>query len=188
METPSSWSVNALAAELGLDRRTLARRIEGLAPVGQSPRGDPLFRLVDVLAAIERSPVQRVARLHASAASAASAATVERLLLERGGPAATLSGEDVCRMFRWTWPDLAELLAFGAPAVRSGSRTSEVGWVFAFHSFARYMGLLAGALDLEADASLAAGLRRLRGARPLFVPVGFRDFTADTPKRARGSL
>lgn len=184
MDTPSSWSVNALAAELGLDRRTLARRIEGLAPVGQSPRGDPLFRLVDVLAAIERSPVQRVPRVGDRTASAASAATVERLLLERGGPAATLTGEDLCRMYGWQWPDLAELLGFGAPAVRCGSRTSERGWVFCFPSLARYIGLLAGALDLEADASLAAGLRRLRGARPLFVPVGFRDFTE--PKRARG--
>lgn len=37
--TPKHWSVNALATELGIDRRSLARRLEGLAPAVEKTVG-----------------------------------------------------------------------------------------------------------------------------------------------------
>lgn len=40
------WSINALSVELGLDRRTLAKRLDGLAPAQESPK---TYRLRDVL-------------------------------------------------------------------------------------------------------------------------------------------
>jgi phage terminase Nu1 subunit (DNA packaging protein) len=37
--TPKHWSVNALSAELGIDRRSLARRLEGLTPASEKKVG-----------------------------------------------------------------------------------------------------------------------------------------------------
>jgi hypothetical protein len=40
------WSINALSVELGLDRRTLAKRLDGLVPAQDHPK---TYRLRDVL-------------------------------------------------------------------------------------------------------------------------------------------
>lgn len=50
---PELWSVNRLACELAMDRRSLARKLEGLEPVESKKTGkgvDRLFRLADVIA------------------------------------------------------------------------------------------------------------------------------------------
>jgi len=49
--TKKQWSVSALAVEFALDRRTVAKRIEGIPPSGQE-RGSPVWRLADVAAAL----------------------------------------------------------------------------------------------------------------------------------------
>ncbi len=40
------WSINALSVELGIDRRTLAKRLQDLPPAQESPN---VYRLRDVL-------------------------------------------------------------------------------------------------------------------------------------------
>ena len=50
---PELWSVNRLACELAMDRRSLAKKLEGLEPVEskKTAKGtDRLFRLADVIA------------------------------------------------------------------------------------------------------------------------------------------
>ena len=51
--TPKSWSINALATEFRLDRRTVARRLSqaGVAPAGNKA-GAPTFRLSDAARAL----------------------------------------------------------------------------------------------------------------------------------------
>lgn len=49
--TKRQWSVSALAVEFGLDRRTVAKRIEGIPPCGQE-RGSPVWKLADVADAL----------------------------------------------------------------------------------------------------------------------------------------
>jgi len=49
--TPKSWSINALATEFRLDRRTVASRIADIPPAGKL-RGADAWRLADVAAAI----------------------------------------------------------------------------------------------------------------------------------------
>ncbi len=49
--TKKHWSVSALAVEFGIDRRTVAKRVEGIAPAGEE-RGSPVWRLADVAAAV----------------------------------------------------------------------------------------------------------------------------------------
>lgn len=49
-----AWSVNGASVELGVDRGTLARRIEhhGIKPVGEGPGGVALYKLRDLFAAL----------------------------------------------------------------------------------------------------------------------------------------
>lgn len=60
--TPKKWSISALSVELGIDRRTLARRLEGLDPIEEKEIGrrvERTYRMRDVfrhLAAIEQRP------------------------------------------------------------------------------------------------------------------------------------
>lgn len=46
--TPKLWSINALATEFDLDRRTVAKRIKGITPAGELA-GKPAWRLADVV-------------------------------------------------------------------------------------------------------------------------------------------
>jgi hypothetical protein len=51
-----TWSINALSTELDLDRRTLAKRLDGLAPATEKKVGDRTekrWHLADVLAHFE---------------------------------------------------------------------------------------------------------------------------------------
>jgi hypothetical protein len=48
----TSWSINALATEFGLDRRTVAKRLEGVIPVDLSPDGSPRWALADAAPAL----------------------------------------------------------------------------------------------------------------------------------------
>lgn len=56
---PRLWSINALADEFGIDRRTVKKRLEGIAPAGESSGGHPAWRLRDVAGAVLglRAPV-----------------------------------------------------------------------------------------------------------------------------------
>ena len=47
--TRQAWSINALSVELGLDRRTLGKRLDGLRPLEEGPRGSKLYGLTDVI-------------------------------------------------------------------------------------------------------------------------------------------
>lgn len=49
---PRLWSINALADEFGIDRRTVKKRLEGIAPAGESTGGHPAWRLRDVAGAV----------------------------------------------------------------------------------------------------------------------------------------
>jgi hypothetical protein len=48
----TSWSVNGLAKEFGLDRRTVAKRLEGVIPVDLGPDGSPRWALADAAPAL----------------------------------------------------------------------------------------------------------------------------------------
>ena len=54
MQHPQLWSLNGLASEVGLDRRTLAKRLKGTAPDGQL-NGNPAWHLSTVLKVLQRS-------------------------------------------------------------------------------------------------------------------------------------
>lgn len=45
------WSINALSTELGIDRRTLAKRLDGLVPAQDDPK---TYRLRDVLSRLKK--------------------------------------------------------------------------------------------------------------------------------------
>jgi len=49
--TRKAWSVNGLAVELCVDRRTIARRLETVIPAGSGPNG-PLYWLSDCVRAL----------------------------------------------------------------------------------------------------------------------------------------
>lgn len=51
---PTLWSINALADELELDRRTVKRRLRDVPPSGQRG-GHPVFKLADAVEAIARN-------------------------------------------------------------------------------------------------------------------------------------
>lgn len=46
------WTLSALAVELGVDRRSLARRLEGLTPASESTRGKRTERLYKLAAVV----------------------------------------------------------------------------------------------------------------------------------------
>lgn len=49
---PKTWTLSALSVELDLDRRSLARRLEGLAPVSETTKGkrvDRRYKLAEVV-------------------------------------------------------------------------------------------------------------------------------------------
>jgi hypothetical protein len=48
----TSWSINALATELGLDRRTVANRLERVIPVDLAADGSPRWALADAAPAL----------------------------------------------------------------------------------------------------------------------------------------
>ena len=54
MEQPALWSLNGLASELGLDRRTLAKRLRGVPPDGDR-NGNPAWKMQTVLDALRRA-------------------------------------------------------------------------------------------------------------------------------------
>lgn len=57
--THKLWSINGLAAEFGLDRRTVAERLATVAPAGQV-RGSPAWRLRDAVPVL--APIMEAAR------------------------------------------------------------------------------------------------------------------------------
>lgn len=46
------WSVSALATEMGIDRRTMAKRLENIPAAGEAQKGRPGWRLTDVIVAL----------------------------------------------------------------------------------------------------------------------------------------
>ncbi len=64
--TPNVWTLNGLAAETGLDRRTLAKRLVGVTPADE--KGDvKLYRLADVLPALGLGATPNKAQLDLTA-------------------------------------------------------------------------------------------------------------------------
>lgn len=53
--TPRTWSISALAVELGADRRTIAAAVRDVQPAAQGAKG-PEWRLADVLRAMRGGP------------------------------------------------------------------------------------------------------------------------------------
>ena len=176
-----TWSVNALATELGIDRRTVARRLDGATVAERGSRGEPRYRLRDALAAFEP-------RHHAPAAATVGPLGKRQelaLVLPFGieGPMPTEPAAKLCRLYGWTWPDFAELLSWGLPYTSAGRPDSLRGWRITFAHAARFLGLLAHALDLDVDASFPGELARLRGAAPLCIPGEFTACGSSSPRR-----
>jgi hypothetical protein len=96
---PQHWSVNGLATELGVDRRTIARRLYALKPAGTGPHG-PLYLMREVYRELtgycdECTPKERGDRLArhflmapASVATDQAADELVQRLLEADDPAA----------------------------------------------------------------------------------------------------
>jgi hypothetical protein len=58
MEQAQLWSLNALAAEIAIDRRTLAKRLRGVTPDGKR-HGKPAWKMRTALRALERAQGKR---------------------------------------------------------------------------------------------------------------------------------
>src|SRR4051812_12302629 len=50
--TPRLWSINGLAVELGIDRRTVAQRLRNVQAAGEA-QGHPVWRLDDALSVLK---------------------------------------------------------------------------------------------------------------------------------------
>jgi len=48
----TNWSINALATEFQLDRRTVGKRLEGVVPVDLGPDGSPRWSMADAAPAL----------------------------------------------------------------------------------------------------------------------------------------
>lgn len=114
---PTLWSMNALAVEFGLDRRTVAKRLTDVPPAGEKA-GHPVWRLVDVLPALTAPRAPRAAERLPSAATLegwkAAELDYEELLAEL--PDKALAGEALMRMAYRLPATVASLaVAAGAP-------------------------------------------------------------------------
>ena len=187
MEQRESWSINRLATELGIDRRSLARRLDGVKPNATGPKGEPLYALRDTLEALGERPIERRSS-PPRPAHQGGGSPPDAFLLDRRGAISTMTGEEACSTFGWSWRDLAELIGWGVPFVKAGSQRSVRGWVFGFAHFGRSMASLADRVNAGDDLGhLPDTLRTLRGARPLCVPTGFREFEPVAERRAGAS-
>lgn len=86
MLKPSVLSLNALSAELGKDRRTLARLLAEVPPDGETKEGHPLWKVSTAVAALEakkvkpkESPEEIAARLASSGGAPLSLDEAARL-------------------------------------------------------------------------------------------------------------
>ena len=62
---PEKWSINRLACELGMDRRSLARKLEGLEPIderksGSGKRTERFYRMADVFAHLAEGSAEKL--------------------------------------------------------------------------------------------------------------------------------
>lgn len=191
MEQPRAWSVSGLAVELGRDRRTIARALEGLEPAGHGKGGELLFRLAPVAKALADAEHERLrdelARLRRkNSQNGGGAAHLQDYLLENRGPLHTLTGAQLMEMFEWRWEDMLELIAWGMPPVVIGRRGSPSGWIFSGPHVFRWLGIIGIAGNLHRDPrDTPAELRGLRGHQPLRTPSGFAPFDPAPPTRSK---
>lgn len=184
LQQPATYSLNALSVELGIDRRTLARRLADVKPAegtGSSKR----WRLRDALDALRENPVQVAPPRSSRAAYRGGYDLVDAYLLEVAGPIATMTGEEVVGMFNWTDADFAELLGWGMPFIKAGTQNSPRDWVLGFTHSARWLASVARDVHADIDSYLPGRLRAIRGARRLCVPAGFRAFKSEAERRDR---
>jgi hypothetical protein len=146
--TPTTYTLSALEAELGIDRRTLAKRLSRVAPAS-TRRGSKRWRLRDVLAALDRDPI--------GGRSTTSAPVRGDFPLEcfrvayrddfdGGGEAdwpnqqKPQSWSDVLAVFKIEADELRAWIMYGAPYVRAGNARGD-GWQFHVGDLIRWSGL-----------------------------------------------
>ena len=62
-KAPDGWSVNRLSIELRLDRRTVTKRLQGVEPLSDGPKG-PLYALAEAVRALFGQGVRQVEDLN----------------------------------------------------------------------------------------------------------------------------
>ena len=60
---PRYWTINALAVELNIDRRTVAKRLKGVPAHGRSESGHPGYLLDEVLGILRPPPAGQVPQI-----------------------------------------------------------------------------------------------------------------------------
>ena len=165
---PQTYSINALAVEIGLDRRTLARRLADVPPAEAHGRVKR-WRLRDVLAALDGGSLQTSARPAPRAAEQVRAFEINlRTDPER------VSWRDLAGLLEVNDDELAEWVRFGAPYLERGSLRTRKGWVFSPGHVFRWLGLWCSYLTergLLPESSLRPGeatrvMEPATGARP----------------------
>ena len=178
---PATWTINGLATELGIDRRTLAKRLADVPPAEipersqlplletQRKKESPRWRLRDVLAALgmlDGGSVQTSARPAPRAAEQVRAFEINlRTDPER------VSWRDLAGLLEVNDDELAEWVRFGAPYLERGSLRTRKGWVFSPGHIFRWLGLWCSYLTergLLPESSLRPGeaTRALRVVEP----------------------
>lgn len=185
--TPHGWSVNALATELGRDRRTIAKRLAeaGVEPVEVNGRVR-LYRLRDALDVLEAPPSPQPAR------SAAYGSNAERVFdFAMASPRryklsglAVQSWNGVAALFGASDDDIREWLRFGCPYLRSGDAETGKGWKFSIPHLGRWIALWGAALDRMGvtrgrDEPVAETTRRLCRRYPQLAALAFEDDAED---------
>ena len=168
---PQTYSINGLSVELGLDRRTLAKRLASVPPAamrGKSKR----WRLRDVLRALDAhnesldAPVGESSRRAQSPADFLAGLEMGLRPLEAG--VNTFGWTDMLKMFGVDGDELREWLRYGAPFLTRGDLRTGEGWEFSIPHVARWLALFGAALqrlDVVADLTRPGeATRRLRGA------------------------
>lgn len=141
MTERESWTVSALARELGRDRRTVAQALAlaGVKPIGQGPKG-PMFPLGEAVLALYEEPPT-----HPGDAVLAAARQLEAVIASAALPSRTLRALRNA-LAHVTWEAFA---GWGAPPAPAWPLLSAP-------AFARAYEALLGDGDLETIAELAA--------------------------------
>lgn len=116
---PIGWSINRLAKELGMDRRTITKRLQNVHPMGRNSNG-PVYRLADAVRAIFEQPTAsetdqlnaRILRARAESAEIDLERTKDNLLVAKDVEKAAFDVARAEREVLHNWPDrVAPILA-----------------------------------------------------------------------------
>ena len=125
------WSINALATELGKDRRTIAKRLDGV-PIDGQLSGHPAWYLATALAAVEQNDTRDPSRRREDVGFVSSH-FCERLrswqeIHGQGGRGSMLSIEETALLLGVDTQSVLLWLRAGMPYVKEGDFETGAGF------------------------------------------------------------